>query len=379
MEYNKPFGIRSGFVVPGANIGGMRLPDDHDKAVELIRYAIDSGMKYIDTSRGYGESEVKIGKALKDGYREKVILSTKCSPWITMVEETDDTSADCTRRRIEESMARLDVDYLDFYQVWNIDSRENYDLAVAKGGMVDGIRKAIDDGLVGHTGYTTHDSVENNLTYIKEADWCEIILFTYNLLNDTYAPAIEAAHKNGIGTVIMNPVGGGLLNQPSTVLTELADQIGAHSVPDLGIRYVLSNPNVDAVISGISQPSDVDASITSGSLPRFSEDQMALIHFRLGSILSERQAFCTGCRYCLPCPQGIDIPAVMDMVAQHRFWGFEEQSRNRYAKLKTPNAEACEICGTCETKCTQHLGIMEQMGYAANVLGSAAVMEKSDV
>jgi uncharacterized protein len=372
MESNTPFGKRCGFNVPAVNIGAMRFPEDDDEAVALIRNAIDSGMTYIDTSRGYGPSEIKLGKALKDGYRDKVILSTKCSPWITKIEETDDTSADCTRRRIEESMARLDVDYLDFYQVWNIDSREHYDMAVAKGGMVDGIRKAMDDGLVGHTGFTTHDSVENILTYVEEADWCEIILFTYNLLNETYAPAIEAAHKNGIGTVIMNPIGGGILTQPSDVLIELAGQVGATSVPDLGIRYVLSNPYVDAIISGISNVSDVEACIASGTAPRFSSDQMALIQSRIGSILSSRQAFCTGCRYCLPCPQGIDIPAVMDMVAQQRFWGFEETARGRYAGMTTPKADACVTCGECEAKCTQHLGIMEEMGFAANTFGGGA-------
>ena len=126
MENSKFFGKRCGFCVPTVNIGTMRLPEDHDEAVALIRHAIDSGMRYIDTSCGNVISLIKVGKALKDGYREKVILSTKCSPWITMVEETDDTSADCTRRRIEESMARLDVNYLDFYQVWNSDSREHY-------------------------------------------------------------------------------------------------------------------------------------------------------------------------------------------------------------------------------------------------------------
>jgi predicted aldo/keto reductase-like oxidoreductase len=189
------------------------------------------------------------------------------------------------------------------------------------------------------------------------------------MLNDTYAPAIEAAHNNGIGTVIMNPITGGLLAQPSPVLEELADQVGACSVPDLGIRYVLSNTNVDTIISGISKLSDVDASIASGRAPRFSAEQMALIRSKLESIRSSRQSFCTGCRYCLPCPQGIDIPKVMDMVAQQRFWGFEQHARERYAGMKTPGADACVNCGECETKCTQHLGIMEEMGYAANAFG----------
>ena len=220
------FGQRSGHKVPRISIGAMRFPKDTDVAVSLLRYAIDRGMRYIDTSRGYGESEWIIGFALKDGYRDKVILSSKWSPWNMMVDPSDDTSSDCVRRRIEESLKRLDVDYLDYYQVWSINKREQYDKVVAKGGMVEGMLKAKKEGLVGHLGFTTHDSVENLLTYIEEADWCEVLLTTYNLINIQYAPVIEAAHAKGIGTLIMNPVGGGRLAEKSPVLMALAKEVG---------------------------------------------------------------------------------------------------------------------------------------------------------
>jgi len=245
------FGQRSGQQVTALSIGAMRLPRNSDKAIKLLRKAIDNGLRYIDTSRGYGESELIVGRALKDGYREKVILSTKWSPWITKIDEDDDNSSDCVRRRIEESMLRLDVDYLDYYQVWNINSRQAYDQAIAKGGMVDGIKKAKAEGLIGHIGFTTHDSVENLLTYIEEADWCEILLTSYSMLNTTYAPVIAAAHAKGIGTVTMNPVAGGRLSESSPVLSALAKRVGAHSVADMAIRYVLSNPDIDTILNGV--------------------------------------------------------------------------------------------------------------------------------
>ena len=119
----KDFGKRSGLKVPPVNMGTMRFPADTGEAVSLIRYAIDAGLKYIDTSRGYGEAELVLSKALKNGYREKVILSTKCSPWIIKVQPGDRPDAATVRRRIEESIIRLGVNYLDYYQVWNIDSR----------------------------------------------------------------------------------------------------------------------------------------------------------------------------------------------------------------------------------------------------------------
>jgi len=366
-----PLGQRSGFRVPQANIGGMRLPHDTDEAVALLRHAIDSGMRYIDTSRGYGDSEIKIGKALKNGYRQKVILSTKWSPWITRIEESDNTSADCVRKRIEESMKRLDVDYLDYYQVWNIDSKEHYGQAVAKGGMVEGIQKAISEKLVGHTGFTTHDSVENIIEYVNEADWCEIILFTCSMLNLSYEKAIDAAHSRGIGTIIMNPVSGGLLARDSTVLKTLAERVGAMTIPEMAIRFLTSNPSVTTVISGISKMSDVDGTVTAVERGHFTPAQMDLLRKALAEVDVAGKGFCTGCRYCLPCCKEIDIPAVMNMIGKSRFWGFHEPAREGYRDMKSPKADVCIQCGKCEEKCTQHLHIMEEMKYAAQNLASA--------
>ena len=113
------FGKRSGLKVHPVSIGAMRFPEE-ELAIPLIRQAIDAGMTYIDTSRGYGDSELILAKTLKDGYREKVTLSTKWCPWNLKVEPDDDTSADCTYKRVLESMERLDVECLDFYQIWAI-------------------------------------------------------------------------------------------------------------------------------------------------------------------------------------------------------------------------------------------------------------------
>jgi len=364
-----PFGQRSGFQVTPASIGAMRLPADMDQAVALVRHAIDSGMRYIDTCRCYGDSELKLAQALKDGYREKVILSSKWAPWNVKVEDSDDTSADCVRKRIDESLRRLEVDYLDYYQIWSIGSRENYDAAVAKGGMLDGIRKAMDEGLVRHLGFTTHDTEANLLDYIAEADWCEIILFTYNLLNPTYAKAIAAAHAKGIGTIIMNPVAGGLLAHQSPLLQRLARQAGAETVPELAVRYLISHPEITTIISGIAKIADVDDTIAAIERGPIAPDQMAELRRELSVIHAARKGFCTGCRYCMPCPQGIDIPAIMGLVAQQRYWELAEPARDSYRRLKEPRAEACSRCGNCEEKCTQHLAVMDELAAAAKRFG----------
>ncbi|MCF7847961.1 MAG: aldo/keto reductase [Kiritimatiellales bacterium] len=362
------FGQRSGFKVTPVSIGAMRFPRDVNDAIALIRHAIDSGCRYIDTSRGYGESEWILGEALQDGYRDKVILSTKCAPWITKIQPDDAPTADCVRRRLEESMRRLRVDYLDFYQVWNIDSREHFEQATAKGGMVDGILKARDEGLIGHTGFTTHDSVDNLLSYMDHIDWCEVILFTYNLLNRRYAPAIAEAHKRGIGTIIMNPVGGGRLAQESPVLLDLAQRTGAETVPELAVRFLLSHSTIDTILCGMQKKQDVDDTIVAAEKGAFSTEQMTEINQFLNAIDEKKADYCTACRYCLPCPENIDIPAVMNAVFDHRAWGLEESAKQAYAKIQGPKADVCRKCGVCEQKCTQHLAIMDAMDYAVENL-----------
>lgn len=364
-----PFGRRSGFTIPRVNIGAMRLPKNDGEAVALIRRAIDSGMKYIDTCRGYGPSEGKLGKALKDGYREKVILSTKWSPWVKKIEETDDASADCVLRRIEESMERLDVDYLDFYQVWNINTRERYDEAVRPGGFVEGIMKAKERGLVGHTGFTTHDSVENLLTYLDEADWCEVLLVTYNMLNRTYEPVLAKAKQKGIGTIVMNPVGGGKLASAGTAFDDAVGEMGCTGLADLAIRWVLANPDVDTIISGLAKVSDVDDSLASAGRPRFSPEEWEAINRVVDARSAVGLGFCTRCEYCMPCPREVNIPRVMDAIYDHRYLGFIEEGRKIYHSIgdqwtKGKNAKACTSCGDCVPKCTQGLDIPAEMAWA---------------
>ncbi len=358
----KAFGTRSTLQVTPVSIGAMRFPQDCIDATDMIRHAIDSGMRYIDTSRGYGESEFKLGAALKDGYREKVILSSKCSPWIKKVRDDDDGSADSVRRRIDETLLRLGIDKLDFYQVWNINNRESWELATRKGGMVDGILRAMDEGLVGHTGFTTHDSVENLLEYLEEADWAEVVLLTYNLLNRTYEPVLKKAHEKGMGTIVMNPVGGGRLTEDSPVIMEAAKPLAVSSVAELAVRYVLSNPHVDTILCGMTKPGDVDDTIAAAEKGGFSPEAVSEINAFFASRSRKMVDFCTGCKYCMPCPAGIDIPGIMTAVYEARFLGMIEQAQRTYKRAtREVSPEACTDCGACEKKCTQHLNIRDEL------------------
>ncbi len=363
------FGKRSGLKVHPVSIGAMRLPENEEKAVTLLRQAIDTGMTYIDTSRGYADSEIKVGKALKDGYRKKVILSTKWSPWITKIEPDDDASADCTYKRIIESMERMDTDYLDFYQIWNIDSFEHYQQAVAKGGMLDGIRRANDERLVGHTGFTTHDSPKNIARYIKEADWCETILFTYNMLNQQYAETIAMAYEKGIATVVMNPIGGGMLAEDSPVIKSAVHRaLDTEDVTEIAHRYLAGNGNIDTILCGISKPSDIITTLENYQKPSLTKKEIEKLEKAMQKLSSKDMGFCTACKYCMPCPQGIDIPSMMKVSYLANMLQVPRKAKDIYNwNINEANPEisavpsSCIECGQCEQKCTQHLKIMQEI------------------
>jgi uncharacterized protein len=352
------FGSRSGLEVNPVSIGAMRLPDDVIDSVELIRNAIDNGLIYIDTCRCYGESEFKLSRALKDGYREKVILSTKSSPWNRKIQDSDDGSADSILRRIEESLVRLDVDYLDFYQIWSLFSEENWKLATRKGGMLDGVKKAREMGLVKHIGITTHQPPKDIIRLLPETDWIESILFTYNIMNRSYEAAIAKAHELGIGTIVMNPCGGGKFAKNSDILMKIAKEVNASSVPDLAIRYVNSNPNVDTMLCGISKKQDVSDTIKSVECEKFTLEQIDFINQSFEKL--SKGKFCTGCKYCIPCPAGINIPNILNLVYEDRVLGFTESVKERYKG----EAANCTKCGQCETKCTQNIKIIEKLENA---------------
>lgn len=359
------FGKRSGLKVHPVSIGAMRFPEE-ELAIPLIRQAIDAGMTYIDTSRGYGDSELILAKTLKDGYREKVTLSTKWCPWNLKVEPDDDTSADCTYKRVLESMERLDVECLDFYQIWAIFNLEQYEQATCKGGMLDGILRAKDEGLVKHIGFTTHDTPENVSKYINEADWCEAILFSHHILSPPYKESIARAHEKGIATIVMNPLAGGLLAQESPVLQKAVfDAVGIDGVVEAAHRYLAGDENIDTILCGISKPSDITSTIDNYSKPPLTAQQRKDLEEAMSKISSEGMGFCTACKYCMPCPEKIDIPTMMNVVYLDKLLQVSNEPGRLYKQYTNPenSPSRCVQCGQCEEKCTQKLKISEDLEY----------------
>ena len=363
------FGKRSGLKIGPVSIGAMRLPEKEDDAIKLMRQAIDAGMIYIDTSRGYRDSEIKVGKSLKDGYRKKVILSTKWCPWNIKIEETDEPTAECTYKRLVESMRRLEVDYLDFYQIWNVNSEENWNAATRKGGMLDGVLRAKDEGLIRHIGFTTHDSPENISKYIDQADWCEAILFSYNIMNLTYKDIIFKAHEKGIGTIAMNPIGGGWLAEESPVMKKA---LASNSVVEIAHRYLAGDPNLDTILCGISKPSDITSTISNYQKQPLDSQRRMEVETIIESLSKKNMDFCTGCKYCQPCPQNINIPSILHAIYVHQFLKCPQAAASSYKESTDLNLNyakpvECTECGRCEQKCPQKLKIIDLLKQAIQI------------
>ena len=372
----KEFG-KTGIKLSALGFGAMRLPMsqsgdqeivDDEKAIPVIQKAFELGVNYIDSAPYYCNnlSEVTVGKALK-GWHNKVYVSTK--------NPVEDSSGAHWRERLEKSLKNLDIDYIDFYHMWGIgleDFRTNMDIP---DGPVEAALKARDEGLIKHISFSYHDKPEN-FAPIVDSGYFESVLMQYNLMDRSNEKNIDYAQEKGLGVVIMGPVGGGRLGAPSPVISELLKE-KSQSSAETALRFVLSNPHVNVALSGMNTLEMVEENAKVASVGgRLTEAELE----RITSMMSEHkklaELYCTGCNYCKPCPQGINIPYIFELMNYHRIYGLTDFARGEYKEAregktweKTKTAEACVECGTCESKCPQHIEIIRQLKETEAALG----------
>jgi predicted aldo/keto reductase-like oxidoreductase len=356
---------RTGLRVSALGFGTMRfkMADGHadqDLAVSALHRAMDLGVNYFDSAVGYcnSESEIVLGKALK-GRRDDIVVSTKYPPWDRSL-----TADDC-RQVIEQSLSRLDTDFIDVYHMHSLDW-ETAQKVLAEGGAVDGARKAKEEGLVKHLGFSFHDDPKRMIDIIKAAPDFDVVTCQYNLLDRANEKSIANAHDRGLGVVIMGPVGGGRLGFPSEKVQGLLPG-GTKTTPEIALRFVLSNPNVSVALSGMNTIEMVEQNAATASRESvLTEEERRTIVQALEENRRLADLYCTGCGYCMPCPNGVNIPESFRLMNLHRVWGLTGSARERYTGFgpKRPNnlnAGACVECGECEPKCPQKIPIIEQL------------------
>ena len=368
MKYRKIGRIDGEFSALG--FGTMRLPTlgkdseiDEPLAIAMIRRAIDNGVNYVDTAWPYhgGQSERLVGKALKDGYRRKVSVATKLPVW-------DVNSLDDCDRIFNEQLARLETDHVEFYLlhclykgVWP----KMRDL-----GVVQWAERQQKAGRVGHIGFSFHDDFETFKEILDYRDWafCQI---QYNYVNEkTQAgtEGLEYAASKGVGVVVMEPLFGGTLANPPQEVQGVWDAAERNYDPiDMALRWLWNKPEVAVVLSGMSAMEHVQRNLASaersgiGTLDQQDLEIIAKVQARYEDF---SPIPCTKCGYCMPCPTGIDIPAMFALYNDAVVFKGNSMtlSRNLYAMTaEDKRASACVACKECQEKCPQHIEISEMM------------------
>ena len=362
---------KTGLDLTVIGFGAMRIhgPDTKHWA-GIVREAAEAGFNYFETSHRYcsSTSETKVAEGLKGFPRDKVYISTKSSA-------DDFLTADAVRKVIDESLRKLRVEYLDFYQFWGLPLKDFNEIAAKKGGTLEGIRKAMGEGLIRHLGFTSHDTPDNMITLLRTGEF-ESVTLQYNLLNRVNEPVIAEAGRLGIGVAVMGPLHGGILGTDSGVIRGLMGEAATGAAAEAAFRFVLSNPNVTTAISGMTTSEDIrqNKEIAERIRP-LTREEMAGVEKALEKFKAASDALCTGCRYCMPCRQGVGIWAVFRLATAARVYGLKEGARREYAKFGKEwpyddfkDASYCTECGECLAKCTQKIDIPRELKDAHELL-----------
>ncbi len=323
---------KTGLRVSITGFGGIPIQRvSNEEAVEIVRKAKELGINFIDTARGYTNSEEKIGLAIA-GDRDYWVLASK-----SMARD-----AVTFRRDLQTSLANLKVDYLDLYQFHNIASYEEYDRIFAEDGAYAEALRAQKEGLIHNIGITTH----KNFIAVKavESGMFSTIQVPFNAVESQFLEAIELAVKNGVGVIIMKPLAGGALRRA-----------------DLALRFFLDYP-ISSVIPGMQSIEEVEANARVGNeavkLNNEEREELREMAESLGN------HFCRRCEYCLPCPQGIKIPSNFIFHGYLTRYNLQDWALDRYNSM-TYKADDCIGCGVCESRCPYELPISEMLKEVA--------------
>lgn len=354
---------KTGVQVSALGFGCMRLPVlpgktqadiDEAQAIGMIRSAIDAGLNYVDTAYMYHdqESERLVGKALQDGYRDKVYLATK-SPLgsINTAEDFD--------RILEEQLRKLNTAHIDFYMFHGI-GRDRWRQTVLPLGLKERMLQARDAGKIRYIGFSFHDDAEAFREIVDgwdAWDFCQIQMNYVDVYNQATLEGMAYAASKGLGVVIMEPLLGGKLAAPSQPVAQALR--GDRTPVEWALDFMWNRPEVSVVLSGMGSPQMVEDNLIyasrSGVGMLDDADLQMLAHARQ-TYLTMAKAPCTKCRYCMPCPGGLDIPAILEAYNQSAV--DEAAAAKLYQALETP-ASACLACHKCERACPQHIAVSD--------------------
>jgi predicted aldo/keto reductase-like oxidoreductase len=379
MQYRN-FG-RLDWKVSALGFGCMRFPTtDGDRlspniaeadAVGMVRHAIDNGVNYLDTAYPYhgGQSEIVVGKALQGGYREKARLATKLPIW--MIEGPADFD-----RFLNEQLTKLQTDHIDFYLLHAL-SHERWHDVVLKHKLLDRAEAALADGRIRHLGFSFHDVYESFPEIVDGTDLWSFCQIQYNYMdteNQAGTRGMKLAADKGLAIVVMEPLmGGRLADPPKDVATSMRSFPVERSAVEWALDWLWDQPEVSVVLSGMSDMAQVKENLRLADHSRvggFSVADHALIADAKKKYEARTAILCTKCSYCMPCPNGVYIPANFDFFNYAHLFDDVSGARFRYQVFLTEQQRSgnCIACGVCEDLCPQKIAISDQMAKVTALL-----------
>ncbi len=378
---HRPFGSHD-FQVSALGFGAMRLPlrsddqadIDRPQAIRMIRHAIDAGVDYLDTAWPYhgGASEGLCGEALRDGYGERVRVATKLPTWLI------GDSNPLVAPFLDEQLQRLGRDHIDVYLLhalqrpfWEI--TERYELI----GQLEDARQA---GKIGHIAFSFHGDLPLFREIVDAYEGWAMAQIQYNWANTTVQAGragLEYAAAKGLAVVVMEPLlGGELVSPPPSVLAALARITPADQRPvGKALHWLWDQPGVSTVLSGMSTMAQLEENLDHARASRagcYGDADQDHFQAAAEALVAAYPVRCTKCRYCLPCPQGVNIPRNFELYNDKvAFEGRQDQHNNVMYRLMAEHekASACVQCGECEARCPQSIEIATIMPQVAESFG----------
>ncbi|MDD2754676.1 MAG: aldo/keto reductase [Methanothrix sp.] len=351
--------------------GCMRLPMkkdgtiDEERATNQVRYAINHGVNYVDTAWPYHmeQSEPFLGHALADGYRDKVKIATKLPSWMVKSREDMDLF-------LNSQLKKLNTDHIDYYLIHALVGAlwDN----IEKLNVADFLDVAKADGRIINAGFSFHGAGKDFNRIVDAYDWdfCQI---QYNFLdgkNQAGTKGLEYAASKGLGVIIMEPLRGGALasHVPPAVKEIWDESLTKRTAAEWALRWVWNHPEVTVVLSGMNEEKHIEENleVAAKAYPNsLTEDELRLVEKVEQKYRRLMKAGCTGCRYCMPCPEGVNIPSCFENYNNLYMSNNADEVKFFYALQlsgilssgKTEFASQCVQCGKCLEKCPQHLEI----------------------
>lgn len=361
--YYKQYG-NTGIKVSAVGLGTMRYDESDikagklEKCAEIPLYAYEKGINYWDTAPFYCEdkSEIVTGIALSQVDRSKVYVTSKTN--LGTIGDEHPTK-DMFRRRLETSLERLKTDYIDFYHMWCMLSIESWEKHMER--LYEFFEDAKKEGLIRNIVFSSHMQ-GNDIEKVVDSGKFRGMLIGYNALNYRFRQSgIKAAHEKGMGVVVMNPLGGGMIPQNPESFSYLTEGTEL-TVPQAALRFVASHKEITVTLAGCTTKAHVDDAVRAvEGLEEKTADEIVREFDNKGVSLNN---LCTGCDYCKGCPKNIPISKFMDVYNQKILTGKDEAMTDRldnHWDIEAKQAADCIACGKCEKACTQHLPIIERL------------------